>query len=651
MAAGVEAGFDAHSSEALPRHLPLRCNPFAGGGRCGTPLGTIGAEPASGMIEVGGPPSFLGCSSQETEALALSRAVSDEERIALSAVWVQMEFDAYYRDARAIPDLAKAAFEERDYASSVALSRRRLDAYRLSINAFGPRLSGVWPALAADERLWGAMEVRYLPLIEASYEADLALAYMHSVRRQVYRGEWQPVDYVFRERSAEAAFQIDRIYVEFPIEAQAWPVSVAPILDLPRFRTPWRDRRDDAALIARRLALDLEGTEVPVRIEMIDAGFFRNRGAYLVGRACLSGGGWLPFVLALVNDDDGIHVDALLTRESDVHNLFSSTLANFHVTSPHYHELSAFLRSIMPGRPLGLHYSTIGFNHVGKVALMTELRDELNDSGERLAISAGFPGTVAIGFSGPSSAYNLKVIRDYPTRGYKWGDFEGIESVRRKYSRVHQMNRTGSMLDNIIYYNLRLDGDWFEPELLDELCSQAGESVSRVGDSVVFEHLIVQRRTVPLHLYLEGAAPEEVERAIVNLGYCIKNNAAANIFNKDLDARNYGVSPYGKVYLYDYDALEPFTDVKIRSNVNRIDGEEDIPDWYFEDGVVFLPEEMITGLRIRRHSFHELFGAIHGDLLTTAYWEHIQQDLLAGYVPGIRVYPEERKLRRDNGGE
>ena len=135
------------------------------------------------MIEVGGPPSFPGCSSQETEALALSRAVSDEERIALSAVWVQMEFDAYYRDARAIPDLAKAAFEERDYASSVALSRRRLDAYRLSINAFGPRLSGVWPALAADERLWGAMEVRYLPLIEASYEADLALAYMHSVRR------------------------------------------------------------------------------------------------------------------------------------------------------------------------------------------------------------------------------------------------------------------------------------------------------------------------------------------------------------------------------------------------------------------------------------------------------------------------------------
>ena len=582
---------------------------------------------------------------------ALSQAEGDEQRIALSAAWIQRELDVYYRDSRAIPELAKAAFEERDYASSVALSRRRLDAYRLSVSAFGPRLSRAWPALARDERLWSAIEARYLPLIEESYEADLALAYMHSVRRQVYRGEWRPVDYAFRKRSAEAAFRIDRICVEIPIDPECGPSSVRPILDLPRFRIPWRDPDEDVALIVRRLALDARGGKAPESIEMIDAGFFRNRGAYLVGRVCLSGGGRLPFVLALVNDDGGIHVDALLTRESDVHNLFSSTLANFHVTSAHYHELSAFLRSIMPGRPLGLHYSTIGFNHVGKVAVMTELREELNDTGERFAISAGFPGTVAIGFSSPSSAYNLKVIRDRPTSGYKWGDFEGIESVRRKYSRVHQMNRTGSMLDNIIYYNLRLDQDWFEPELLDELFSQAGEGVSRIGDSVVFKHLIVQRRTVPLHLYLDNASPADAERAIVNLGYCIKNNAAANIFNKDLDARNYGVSRYGKVYLYDYDALEPFTEVKVRSNVDRIDGEEDIPEWYFEDGVVFLPEEMVTGLRIGRRSLHELFRAVHGDLLTSAYWERIQQDLLAGYVPGIRVYPEERKLRPEEGGE
>ena len=173
----------------------------------GKPPGYHGRRSSIETPEVNEPVRYPGNRCEETEVRALSQAEGDEQRIALSAAWIQRELDVYYRDSRAIPELAKAAFEERDYASSVALSRRRLDAYRLSVSAFGPRLSRAWPALARDERLWSAIEARYLPLIEESYEADLALAYMHSVRRQVYRGEWRPVDYAFRKRSAEAAFK------------------------------------------------------------------------------------------------------------------------------------------------------------------------------------------------------------------------------------------------------------------------------------------------------------------------------------------------------------------------------------------------------------------------------------------------------------
>jgi isocitrate dehydrogenase kinase/phosphatase len=300
----------------------------------------------------------------------------------------------------------------------------------------------------------------------------------------------------------------------------------------------------------------------------------------------------------------------------------------------------------MPKRPLGLHYSTIGFNHVGKVAVMSELQDELARTNEVLETAIGFRGTVAIGFSAPTSAYNLKVIRDKPTVGYKWGEFEGIDSVLKKYGRVHEINRTGSMLDNIIYYNLKLDEAWFDPTLLEELLREASKSVSLQGDAVVFKYLIVQRRMTPLPVFLETASPTDAEIAIVNLGYCIKNNAAANIFNKDLDARNYGVSRMLKVFLYDYDALEPFTDVKIRTNQDVVYGEEDAPDWYFEDGVVFLPEEIEAGLIIPNRSLVELFHEVHGDLLTTEYWQRIQNDLRAGRVPSLRVYPESRKLVR-----
>ena len=33
-----------------------------------------------------------------------------------------------------------------------------------------------------------------------------------------------------------------------------------------------------------------------------------------------------------------------------------------------------------------------------------------------------------------------------------------------------------------------------------------------------------------------------------------------------------------------------------RTNLDRFDGEEDIPEWFFESGVILLPEEIVAGL-------------------------------------------------------
>jgi isocitrate dehydrogenase kinase/phosphatase len=101
-----------------------------------------------------------------------------------------------------------------------------------------------------------------------------------------------------------------------------------------------------------------------------------------------------------------------------------------------------------------------------------------------------------------------------------------------------------------------------------------------------------------------------------------------------------------KVYLFDYDALEVMVDVKIRSNLDRFDGEEDIPDWYFEDGVIFLPEEIEAGLCIRDREQRQMFREYHGDLLTPGYWENLQYELRQNQVPAIKVYPDTCRLRR-----
>ncbi|MGA0844235.1 MAG: isocitrate dehydrogenase kinase/phosphatase AceK regulatory subunit, partial [Arenicellales bacterium] len=373
-------------------------------------------------------------------------------------------------------------------------------------------------------------------------------------------------------------------------------------------------------------------------------GFYRNRGVYVVGRVRLTVGEVIPLILALEIDERGIYIDAVLSDEAQAHNLFSTTRANFIVTNDHYHELAQFLHGIMPKRPLGLHYSSIGFNHFGKVAVMEELAQELESPEAIFDTAIGFPGTVAIGFQAPGSVYNLKVIRDHPTENYKWGDFEGVPSVLEKYRRVHDINRTGSMLDNAIYYNVTLPKKHFADALLSEMLDAAGAAVSLRGEDVFFHHLIVQRKMIPLPVFLEQASPEECAEAVISLGYCIKNNMAGNIFNRDLDGRNYGVGSHIRVYLFDYDALETFTEVKIRSNQDRYDGEEDIPSWYFEDGVIFLPEEIEWGLRISDPELRKLFRDVHGDLTSVPYWERIQEELREGKVPRIQVYPQSCRI-------
>ncbi|MCH6565900.1 MAG: bifunctional isocitrate dehydrogenase kinase/phosphatase [Proteobacteria bacterium] len=571
------------------------------------------------------------------------------QHIQSAATWLYEEYHLFYEEFLKILDLAKLAFEKRDFASSIRVSSRRLSLYSISIAEVGNRLKLSYPQIHSDIDQWWEVEYHYQGLIRGEYDEDIARAYLHSLRRKIYQGEWRPTDYSFTELISGPGELSAQIVKSITLDGSLTKPVVLEILKIPEFIRSYADIHNDTERVAIRVAENLSrpprNAQRLICVEMINTGFYRNRGAYLVGRLVFEDGRLAPLIIALLNDESGIYVDAVLTSETYAHNIFSSTLANFHVTSSYYHEVSAVLKSIMPRRPLGLHYSTIGYNHLGKVAVMRELESELVGTGMVLETAVGSQGTVAMGFASQNSAYNLKVIRDKPTRHYKWGEFEGLESVIRKYTRVHEINRTGSMLDSIIYYNVRLDRRWFSAALLEQLLSNASLSVSLNGDDVIFKYLIVQIKLTPLPVYLENASEKQAETVIVNLGYCIKNNAAANIFNKDLDARNYGVSSFSMVYLFDYDALEELKEVKIRTNLDREDGEEDIPDWYFEDGVIFLPEELVSGLCIPQRSLCDLFAKRHANLLTTDYWNKIQQDLLAGTVPRVSVYPDSERVR------
>jgi isocitrate dehydrogenase kinase/phosphatase len=582
----------------------------------------------------------IGIAEGIDHAAGVSAAATETERIRLCAAWIADVFLRFYDEFLRLTWAAKTAFERRDPPASVAHARRRLGLYNTTVYALAEDLREAFPPLSGSEGLWGQLQAAYLPAFEGSYEADLALAWLHSVRRRLHRADWRPVEYGFGEHRSKAP-PLDAVYETF---ACSWPLQSAVVrrlLEVAELTVPFADPLHDAARLAWRLNEVLAGRAGAglYAIDMIRAGFFRNRGAYLVGRLVLERHDYRPFVIALTHAPDGVRAEALLHTTPHVHNLFSSTEAPFQVTNRHYHELSDFLHSIMPTRPLGLHYSTIGFHHVSKIAVMNEVRRHMSRQRERFHTAPGFPGTVAMAFTTPYSAYILKVIRDRPTALYKWDRFEGVDAVLEKYRRVHEINRTGSMLDNILYYNLKLDRSWFDPGLLEELVAAAGNAVRPQDGALVFKYLVVQRKLTPLNVFLGTAPQERASRAVVNLGFCIRNNAAANVFNRDFDIRNYGVSRYLKVYLYDYDALETLTDVKVRTNLDRCEGEEEVPGWFFEDGVVFLPEEIEAGLRVEDRRLRREFRAAHQELLTVGYWERLQQTLRAGEVPGMHAFP------------
>ena len=578
----------------------------------------------------------------------LIEKASDSKKIELLAQWALCEFDLFYSRFQVITESAKTAFETRDYQASLIISKKRLSLYSDSMYKLGENLSDAFSPISRDQGLWEVIEEKYRQLVRNRYEGDLALAYIHSVRRALLLGEWSPVDYSFDVPSKANKNYSDFLFETFHTEAITTDLLL-DILRVPGFNVQYRELKVDAMLAAQRVKGDLDdrfSTHKIQKIEVIKGEFYRNRGAYIVGRIVLDNLSNVPLVIALLNEEKGIYVDAILTSESAAFNIFSTTRANFHVNNEYYHELSEFLHSIIPKRSLGLAYSTIGFNHFGKVAVMEELKEELLSNDGKFDFAIGFKGTVAIGFQSRQSGYNLKVIRNSPTEQYKWGMFEGVPSVLEKYSRVHVINRTGSMLDNIIFYRVKLERIWFTNALLEELLNEASECVTLQGNFLFFRHLIVQRRLTPLPVYLETSSQAESEAAVINLGHCIKNNMAANIFNKDLDARNYGVGVFGGVYLFDYDALEKFTEVKIRTNQNQFEGEEEIPEWFFEDGVVFLPEEIESGLRIPSRSLRRLFREVHGDLLQVGYYERIQEELRVGKVPSVRVYPEQYQIKK-----
>ncbi len=406
---------------------------------------------------------------------------------------------------------------------------------------------------------------------------------------------------------------------------------------------PYADLAGDAArgalLVDARLR-ELGWDERPLTLDVLRAPFYRNKGAYLVGR--IRGMDELvPLVLPLVHGPDGIALDAVLLTADEASIVFGFSWSYFFVDAPHPRGLVAFLRSIMPHKGVHEIYTSIGYNKHGKTELYRSLMRHLERPDARFAFAEGDEGMVMGVFTLPSFNVVFKIIKDVfgaPKQTTR-------RSVMEKYHLVFQHDRVGRLADAQEFERLEFRRRCFPDDLLAYLQRVAGESVLVDAERVVVRHCYAERRVTPLNLFLAHAEPAAARDAILDYGNAIKDLAGADIFTGDMLLKNFGVTRNGRVICYDYDELCLLRDCRFRRIPPPRSHEDELAaePWFHVGEMDVFPEEFAAFL-VPAGPLRDTFLAAHGDLLTVEFWQRTQARLRTGEIFDFYPYRQSRRI-------
>ncbi|HEX7438464.1 MAG TPA: isocitrate dehydrogenase kinase/phosphatase-domain containing protein, partial [Caldimonas sp.] len=187
----------------------------------------------------------------------------------------------------------------------------------------------------------------------------------------------------------------------------------------------------------------------------------------------------------------------------------------------------------------------------------------------------------------------------------------------------------------------------FEDELVAELRQFCPSLLEEDRDALVIRHVYIERRMIPLNIYLHEASPAQIEHAVTEYGNAIKDLVRANIYPGDMLFKNFGITRHGKVVFYDYDEIEYLTDCNFRKVPEPHNPEEEMSGevWYTVGPKDVFPETFGPFL-LGNPAVREVFMQHHADLLDAAFWQGHKERILAGYVHDVFPYEAHRRFER-----
>ncbi|WP_341911654.1 bifunctional isocitrate dehydrogenase kinase/phosphatase [Polaromonas sp. YR568] len=575
-------------------------------------------------------------------------------------------FNRHYQLFRTESARAKHRFETADWHGQQRAQRERIEFYDLRVREASMRLEREFKAGEQSMDVWHQVKLHYIGLLVDHHQPELAETFFNSVTTKILHRSYFQNDFIFVrpaisteyiENTEPAARPTYRAY--YPQRDTLHDHLVRLVNDF-ELHIEFEDLARDAGYVVEELGGRLGDVKLRAnfQIQVLSGLFFRNKGAYIVGKL-INGFNELPFALPLLHTKSGkLAIDAVLIGEDDLLILFSFARAYFMVDMGIPSAYVQFLRSMMPRMPRAEIYNALGLAKQGKTLFYRDFLYHLRHSTDKFRIAPGIKGMVMLVFDLPSFPYVFKVIKDY----YPPQKDTTREQIKAKYLLVKQHDRVGRMADTQEYSEVAFPRERFDDELITEIEKFAPSQLEisdRDGDGnieVIIKHVYIERRMIPLNIYLqeafdtgvdEPAAKAQIERAVVEYGNAIKDMVAANIFPGDMLFKNFGITRHGKVVFYDYDEIEYLTDCNFRKVPTPRNEEEEMSGevWYSVGPRDVFPETFEPFL-LGNPAVREVFMKYHADLLDAAFWQGHKERIAAGHVHDVFPYERERRFVR-----
>ncbi len=573
-------------------------------------------------------------------------------------------FNRHYQLFRTESARAKHRFETADWHGQQRAQRERIEFYDLRVREASMRLEREFKAGEQTMHVWQQVKLHYIGLLVNHQQPELAETFFNSVTTKILHRSYFQNDFIFVRPAVSTEYieneepTADPTYRAYYPSLDNLQANVVKLVQDFALRLEFEDLERDAGYVVEALQKRLGDAKLRAnfQIQVLSSLFYRNKGAYVVGKI-INGFNEVPVALPLLHNKNGkLVIDAALFGEDDLLILFSFARAYFMVDMGIPSAYVQFLRSMMPRMPRAEIYNALGLAKQGKTLFYRDFLYHLRHSTDKFRIAPGIKGMVMLVFDLPSFPYVFKVIKDY----YPPQKDTTRELIKSKYLLVKQHDRVGRMADTQEYSEVAFPRARFDDELIAEIEKFAPSQLEisdRDGDGnveVIIKHVYIERRMIPLNIYLQEAfdtgvdepvAKDQIERAVVEYGNAIKDLVAANIFPGDMLWKNFGITRHGKVVFYDYDEIEYITDCKFRKVPAPRNEEDEMSGeiWYSVGPKDVFPETFGPFL-LGNDAVRGVFMRHHADLLDAAFWQNHQSRIQAGHVFDVFPYEQDKRF-------